>query len=90
MAVELSIITSSEARNNFRGILDSVFARRKDYIIERNGVEVAAVIPVEEYKEVKEELQAFRAAMLAEEMYEAYKAGAVEGSTLEELEAEFG
>jgi len=89
MAVELSFVTSTEARKNFRNILDSVFARQTDYIIERNGVEVAAVIPVEEYKEVKEELQAFRAAMLADEMYEAYKAGAVAGSTLEELEAEF-
>ena len=43
-------IDSSEARNNLPSIIDSVYLDKKKYIINRLGVPLASIIPIDKNK----------------------------------------
>ena len=65
-------IKSGEARAKWRDILDQVFAG-KDMLIERNGKEIAVMIPAVDYKEIRETLEDLRLAREAEKAYQEWK-----------------
>jgi prevent-host-death family protein len=70
-----------------REVLDKVYLGEKDVVIERNGKPVAAIIPVEDYLALQEELEDLRAGRLAQQEYEHWKANPESAVTLEEFEA---
>ena len=55
-------INSREARIKWRDLLDKVYAGSSDVVIERNGKPVAVLILVEDYEELKDELDDLRSA----------------------------
>lgn len=63
-------VKSGEARSKWRDILDQVFAGDGDVIIERNGKEIAAMIPAADYAEIREMLEDMRLAREAEKAYQ--------------------
>ena len=65
-------VKSSEARVNWRDLLDQVFAG-KDMLIERNGKDVAVMIPATDYLAIRETLEEMRAAREAAAAYEEWK-----------------
>jgi len=66
-------VKSSEARTRFRDLLDQVLSGKGDVIIERNGKNVAVMIPAEDYEQVREKLEAVRAVREAATVYEIKK-----------------
>jgi prevent-host-death family protein len=70
-------VKSAEARSRFRELLDLVMARKGDVMIERNGKEVAVMIPTGDYKKIKAELESMRAVREAAAVYNAKKDQAV-------------
>jgi prevent-host-death family protein len=67
-------VKSGEARAKWRDILDQVFAGKGDVVIERNGKDVAVLIPAEDYKQVREMLESIRAVRETTAAYEALDA----------------
>lgn len=65
-------VKSGEARANWRNILDQVFSG-KDVIVERNGKEVAVMIPAGDYAQIREMLLELRAVREAEAAYEEWQ-----------------
>ena len=65
-------IKSGEARANWRSILDQVF-KGEDMLIERNGKEIAVMIPAVDYEEIREVLEDLRLAREAEKAYREWK-----------------
>jgi prevent-host-death family protein len=63
-------VKSGEARAKWRDILDQVFAGKGDVIIERNGKDIAVLIPAEDYKQIQEMLQQIRAVRETAAAYE--------------------
>ena len=57
----LTKVKSGEARVKWRDILDQVFAGKGDVIIERNGKDIAAMIPAEDYEQIRGTLESIRA-----------------------------
>ncbi len=84
----LTKVKSGEARTKWRDILDQVFAGKGDVIIERNGKEVAAVIPAEDYAQVREMLEEMRAVREAEAAYLEWQKAPSVARPLSEIEAE--
>ena len=66
-------VKSSEARTHFRDLLDQVLAGKGDVVIERNGKDVAVLIPAVDYAELKEALAELRAVREASAAYEEWK-----------------
>jgi prevent-host-death family protein len=66
-------VKSSEARTRFRDLLDQVLAGKGDVVIERNGKNVAVLIPAVDYAEVQEALEELRAVREASAAYEEWK-----------------
>ncbi len=62
-------VKSSEARTRFRDLLDQVLSGKGDVIIERNGKNVAVMIPAEDYEQVREKLEVVRAVREATAIY---------------------
>jgi prevent-host-death family protein len=61
-AVEVSMrktINAMRARGNLGQILEEVYYRGDQYIIERSGKAMAAVVPVEQYEQWRQEREAF-------------------------------
>jgi prevent-host-death family protein len=71
-------VKSGEARAKWRDILDQVFAGKSDVIIERNGKDIVAMIPAEDYKQIREMLQEIRAVRETAAAYETLKARQVQ------------
>ncbi len=69
-------VKSSEARTRFRDLLDQVLSGKGDVIIERNGKNVAVMIPAEDYERVREKLEAVRAVREAAAIYDVKKSQA--------------
>jgi prevent-host-death family protein len=69
-------VKSGEARARFRDLLDQVFSGKGDVIIERNGKNVAVMIPAEDYEQVREKLEAVRAVREAAAIYDVKKSQA--------------
>jgi len=86
MAVK--IMTTREARSKFRILLDTVFTGQADVVIERHGLPVAVLIPVEDYRELQDELDDLRAARRAAAVYEAWKRDPASGQPYEAVRAE--
>ena len=70
------IVKSGEARARFRDLLDQVLSGKGDVIIERNGKNVAVMIPAEDYEQVREKLEAVRAVREATAIYDVKKSQA--------------
>jgi len=67
-------INSSDARTKFRDLLDSVMTGDSDVIILRNGKQIAAIIPANDYIQIREELEDLRLSRMADEAYDEYLA----------------
>ena len=63
-------VKSGEARAKWRDILDQVFAGKGDVIIERNGKDIAVMIPAEDYEQIRERLERMRAVRETRAVYE--------------------
>ncbi len=66
-------VKSGEARAKWRDILDQVFAGKGDVVIERNGKDVAVMIPAVDYEQIREALEDMRAVREAAANYEEWK-----------------
>jgi prevent-host-death family protein len=64
-------VKSGEARAKWRDILDQVFAGKGDVVIERNGKDIVALIPAEDYEQIRDILQNIRAVRETTAAYEA-------------------
>jgi prevent-host-death family protein len=81
-------ISSREARTRWRDVLDKVLTRSADVIIERSGKPVAVLIPVEDYKQLIDELDDLRASRRAAAAYKEYKEDSSIARSLEEISAD--
>jgi prevent-host-death family protein len=66
-------VKSGEARAKWRDILDQVFAGKGDVVIERNGKDVAVMIPAVDYEQIRDTLEDMRAVREAAANYEEWK-----------------
>ena len=82
-------IKSGEARANWRDILDQVF-RGKDMLIERNGRDIAVMIPAVDYAQIRETLEEMRATREAESAYQEWKKDPSVARSWDEVNAELG
>lgn len=74
MVMEVDVrktVTAMRARGNLGRILEEVYYRGDEYVIERSGKPMAAVVPVEQYEQWRKEREAFFA--LADEIREGNK-----------------
>lgn len=69
----ITTVKSREARTKWRDLLDSILTGESDIVIERNGKAIAAMIPIEDYEDLIDELDDLRAARRAGAIYEAWK-----------------
>ena len=81
-------INSGDARIKWRDLLDQVYAGAADVIIERNGKEVAVLIPVIDYQALHEELEELRSARQASAAYAEWLRDPSVARPWEEVEAE--
>lgn len=44
------VVTATEAKNRFGEILKSVYQRDEHLIVERDGIPVAVIVPIQDYK----------------------------------------
>jgi prevent-host-death family protein len=79
---------SGEARAKWRDILDQVFAGKGDVVIERNGKDVAVMIPAIDYEQIRETLEDMRAVREADANYEEWKKDPSVARPWEEVDAE--
>jgi prevent-host-death family protein len=86
MAVEK--VSSREARSNWRDLLDKIMTRTTDIVIERNGQLIAALIPIEDYEALKEELEHLRASRRAGMAYLEWQGDPTFARPLEHVEAD--
>ncbi len=66
-------VKSGEARIKWRDLLDQVLTGNRDVMIERNGKNVAVMIPAVDYEQIQETLEELRAARAAAAAYEEWK-----------------
>ncbi|MCC6300186.1 MAG: type II toxin-antitoxin system Phd/YefM family antitoxin [Anaerolineales bacterium] len=83
-----TIIKSGEARAKFRDLLDQVLSGRGDVIIERNGRNVAVMIPAADYEKIRDELDELRAVREAAAAYEEWTKNPSVGRPFKEVDAE--
>ncbi len=83
-------VKSGEARIKWRDLLDQVLAGKGDVMIERNGKNVAVMIPAVDYKQIQEALEELRAAREAAAAYEEWKRNPSIARPWDEVEAELG
>ncbi|MCJ7566829.1 MAG: type II toxin-antitoxin system prevent-host-death family antitoxin [Anaerolineales bacterium] len=69
---EIREVSSRDAREKWRDILDSIMKGDGDVAISRYGKPIAVLIPAKDYREIAEELDELRLARLAEDIYEGY------------------
>jgi prevent-host-death family protein len=86
--MSITVIKSREARAQWRTLLDAVLTGQADVVIERNGKAVAAMIPIEDYTQLLDELDDLRAARRAAEAYAEYRAHPAGGKSWSELRAD--
>jgi prevent-host-death family protein len=83
-----TIIKSGEARARFRDMLDQVLSGKGDVIIERNGRNVAVMIPAADYEKIRDELDELRAVREAVAAYEEWTKNPSVGRPFNEVDAE--
>ena len=81
-------VKSGEARAKWRDILDQVFAGKGDVVIERNGKDIAVMIPAVDYEQIRETLEDMRAVREAAANYEEWKNDPSVARSWEEVDAE--
>jgi len=81
-------VKSGEARAKWRDILDQVFAGKGDVVIERNGKDVAVMIPAIDYEQIRETLEDMRAVREAAANYDEWKKDPSVARSWEEIDAE--
>lgn len=81
-------VKSGEARIKWRDLLDQVFAGKRDIIIERNGKNIAVMIPAKDYEQIQDTLEELRAAREASAAYEEWKKNPSTARPLAEVVAE--
>ena len=84
----LTKFKSGEARAKWRDILDQVFAGKGDVVIERNGKNVAVMIPAVDYEQIRETLEEMRAVRDAAANYEEWKLDQTVARPWDEVDAE--
>ena len=52
-------IAAASARRQFGKVLDDVVAKGHNYVVERHGEQVAAVVPMDIYRQMKKEREKF-------------------------------
>jgi prevent-host-death family protein len=77
-------VKSGEARAKWRDILDQVFTGKGDVVIERNGKDIAVVIPAEDYEQIRDALEYIRAIRETRAAYEALSTPSTHINTEEE------
>jgi len=70
-------VKSGEARTRFRDLLDQVLTGKGDVMIERNGKNVAVMIPAADYEQIREKLETLRSVREAAATYEVNKSRAL-------------
>ena len=83
-------VKSGEARAKWRDILDQVFAGKGDVVIERNGKDIAVMIPAVDYEQIRETLEDMRAMREAAANYEEWKNNPSVARPWDEVDAELG
>ena len=81
-------VKSGEARAKWRDILDQVFTGKGDVVIERNGKDIAVVIPAADYEQIRETLEDMRAVREAAANYEEWKKDPTVARPWDEVDAE--
>ena len=66
-------VKSGEARAKWRDLLDQVLTGKGDVVIERNGKDIAVLIPAIDYEQIQDTLEELRAAREASSAYEEWK-----------------
>ena len=66
---------SRDARMRWREILDTIFRRENDVLIERNGSPIAVIIPADDYETIRKVLEEYRDGLEAQTILEAWKSG---------------
>lgn len=87
---EIISISSKDARQKWRELLDTISFRKNDILIKRNGKPVAVMLPAEDYNHILEALEDYRDGLEAEEIFEAWKAGKDKSYSLESVIEELG
>jgi prevent-host-death family protein len=85
---EIREMSSREARQRWREVLDTVMKGKSDIAITRYGEPIAVVIPADDYEALAEEIEEMRMSRLAESIYEDYLADRDSAVTLESVKAE--
>jgi prevent-host-death family protein len=86
MTVE--IVNVREARARLRDLLDKIMSGEADFVIERNGKPIAALIPIGDFEELQDELDDLRAARRAEVAYQEWLRDPSSARSLEDVEAD--
>jgi prevent-host-death family protein len=83
-------VKSGEARIKWRDLLDQVLTGKGDVMIERNGKNVAVMIPAADYEQIQEALEDLRVARQATAAYEEWKRNPSVARPWDEVDAELG
>ncbi|MBU4226202.1 MAG: type II toxin-antitoxin system Phd/YefM family antitoxin [Chloroflexi bacterium] len=83
-------VKSGEARIKWRDLLDQVLTGKGDVMIERNGKNVAAMIPAVDYEQIQDALEELRAARSAAAAYEEWKRNPSVARPWDEVEVDTG
>lgn len=81
-------VKSGEARTKWRDLLDQVLTGKGDVVIERNGKDVAVLIPAIDYEQIQDALEELRAAREASAAYEEWKRKANVARSWDDIDAE--
>jgi prevent-host-death family protein len=81
-------MSSREARQQWRWVLDTVMTGDSDVVISRHGKEIAVIIPANDYYAIVDELEDLRLARLAESIYEEYLSDKESAKPYEEVRAD--
>ena len=69
----ITTVKSREARMKWRDLLDQLLAGKGDVLIERNGKNIAVMIPAGDYEQIQDALEELRAVRAASAAYEEWK-----------------
>ncbi len=81
-------VSSREARQQWRDILDTVMTTDSDVAVTRYGKRVAVIIPADDYEAVAEQLEDTRLSRLAESIYSDYLENQETAMSYEDIRAE--
>jgi len=84
----ITTVKSREARMKWRDLLDQLLAGKGDILIERNGKNIAVMIPAGDYEQIQNALEEFRAIREASAAYEEWKRNPSVARDWKEVDAE--